>query len=209
MEFSTAVRGFHYYKTYWIPTENECLDCSHEKENPYDYFAITCKKDGMIVGHLPMEISHPTKCLLDRGARITATLTSTSYYASPLVQGGLEIPCLLKIFMPRTVKNTQIISMYEKMIETLYQEKDGRPVVGSILNCCEETEPRDSERKGTKRKRTVGKSSNEDKVSDNVVREKSANCGKDIRSFFKPVSKTKTVIKSKPSTAGGSIIVLD
>ena len=182
MEFSTAVRGFHYYKTYWIPTENECLDCSHEKENPYDYFAIkTCKKDGMIVGHLPMEISHPTKCLLDRGARITATLTSTSYYASPLAQGGLEIPCLLKIFMPRTVKNTQIISMYEKMIETLYQEKDGRPVVGSILNCCE--------RKGTKRKRTVGKSSNEDKVSDNVVREKSANCGKDIRSFSSPFLK--------------------
>ena len=117
MEFSTAVRGFHYYKTHWIPTENECLDCSHEKENPYDYFAITCKKDGMIVGHLPMEISHPTKCLLDRGARITATLTSTSYYASPLVQGGLEIPCLLKIFLPRKVKNTQIISMYEEMIE--------------------------------------------------------------------------------------------
>ena len=57
-------------------------------------------------------------------------------------------------------------------------------------------------------KRTVGKSSNVDKVSDNVVREKSASCGKDIRSFFKPVSK-KTVIKSKPSTAGGSIIVLD
>ena len=56
-------------------------------------------------------------------------------------------------------------------------------------------------------KRTVGKSSNVDKVSDNVVREKSASCGKDIRSFFKPVSKTK--IKSKPSTAGGSIIVLD
>ena len=105
MEFSTAVRGFHYYKTYWIPTENECLDCSHEKENPYDYFTIkTCKKDGMIVGHLPMEISHPTKYLLDRGARITATLTSTYYYTSPLVQGGLEIPCLLKIFMPPTVK---------------------------------------------------------------------------------------------------------
>ena len=75
------------------------------------------------------------------------------------------------------------------MIETLYQEKDGRPVVGSILNCCEETEPRDSERKGTKRKRTVGKSSNEDKVSDNVVREKSANCGKDIRSFSSPFLK--------------------
>ena len=64
----------------------------YEKDNPYDYFAIKTyqKADGKVVGHLPMEISRPTKYLLDRGARITATLTSTSYYASPLVQGGLE-----------------------------------------------------------------------------------------------------------------------
>ena len=67
MEFSTAVRGFHYYKKYWDPVESECLDYAHENENPYDYFAIkTCQKDGKIVGHLPMEISRPPKYLLDR-----------------------------------------------------------------------------------------------------------------------------------------------
>ena len=87
MEFSTAVRGFHYYEKYWDPVESECLKCAHEKENPYDHFTImTCQKDGKIVGPLPMEISQPTKYLLDRGPRITVTLPSTSYYAFLLVQ---------------------------------------------------------------------------------------------------------------------------
>ena len=66
VEFATTVRGIHYYKKYWNPVESECLDCAHEKENPYHYFAIkTCQKDGKIVGHLPVEISRPTKYLLD------------------------------------------------------------------------------------------------------------------------------------------------
>ena len=103
------------------------------------------KKDGKIVGHLPMEISRPTKHLLDRGTQITAMSTSTSYDASPLVPGGLEIPCGIKVYILCNVKNKQIISMYEEMIEVLYQEKNGRPVIGSILNCSETTEPADIE----------------------------------------------------------------
>ena len=51
------------------------------------------------------------------------------------------------------VKNKHIISIHEEMIEALYQEKDGRPVMGSILNCSETTEPADIERRGTKRTR--------------------------------------------------------
>ena len=146
MEFSTAVCGSHYYKKYWDLVENKCLHCAPEKENTYDYFAIKmCQKDGKIVGHLPLEISRLTTYLLDRGARVTATLTSTSYYAYSLVQGGLEIPCLIKVYMPRTVRNKQIIQMQDEMIDALYQEKDGRPVIGSIMNCSETTEPADIE----------------------------------------------------------------
>ena len=208
----SAERGSHYYKKYWDPVESECLDCAHEKENPYDYFAIkTCQKDGKIVVQLPIEISQPTKYLLDRGARITATLTSMSYSASPLVQGGLEIPCLIKVYMPRTVKKKtkkQIISMYEEMIEALYQEKDGRPVIGSILNCSETTEPADIERRGTKRTRNQTASlklktakPREDETGNTM------NLGKDIRTFFKPTaSKSK---KRKTSLDTESVIILD
>ena len=55
--------------------------------------------ESKIVGHLPREISRATKFLLDRGANVTARLSSTHYRRSPLFQGGLEIPCTVKGFL--------------------------------------------------------------------------------------------------------------
>ena len=52
-----------------------------------------------------MEISRVTKFLLDRGANVSAKLTSTHYRRSPLVQGGIEIPCVVTVSMPGTVIN--------------------------------------------------------------------------------------------------------
>ena len=49
-------------------------------------------------------------------------------------------------------KQTNHLNVRET-IEVLYQEKDGRPVIGSTLNCSETTEPADIERRGTKRTR--------------------------------------------------------
>lgn len=88
IEFLTGVRGFHCYKKYWQPAENEFLDCGREAENPYNYFAIKIyqKADEKIIGYLLMEIFWPTKYLLDRGKQITATLKRTSYYTFRLVQ---------------------------------------------------------------------------------------------------------------------------
>jgi len=70
--FSSAVRGFHVYRDIWNPSENEDLECFFERNNMFDPFAIkTCRKeDDITVGHLPREISHPTKFLLHHGAKI-------------------------------------------------------------------------------------------------------------------------------------------
>ena len=38
--FSAAVCGFHFYRRAWVPTESEKLKCAHEKNNPFDGFAI-------------------------------------------------------------------------------------------------------------------------------------------------------------------------
>ena len=80
--------------------KNETLQCYHESDNDFDLFAIKTCPDAefhpQLVGHLPLEISRFTKFLLDRGATITATLSSTHYRRVPLVQGGLEIPCVVK-----------------------------------------------------------------------------------------------------------------
>lgn len=134
-EYSSAVRGYHYYKRYWTPVESQTLDCQHEIDNPYDFFAIkiTDRQSGAIVGHLPMENSRATKYLLDRGARVVATLTSTNYCVSPLVQGGLEIPCLVNIFMPLTLKNKQLIDIYRNYIDVLYYEREESNIVGSFI----------------------------------------------------------------------------
>jgi len=96
-EFESAVRGFHYYKRYWSPRLEEELFCSHEEDN-VDVFAMKVTDlSGNIRGHLPQEIARITKFLLDRGARVSLILTSDRYRRSPLVQGGLEIPCLVKL----------------------------------------------------------------------------------------------------------------
>ena len=94
-EFDSAVRDYHYYRSYWSPQENEILKCYYASGNPFDIFAIkTCSnQDPRAVGHLPQEISHITKYLLERGTEIEAQLTSTQYRRSPITQGGLEIRC--------------------------------------------------------------------------------------------------------------------
>ena len=79
-EFMTAVRGYHYYKTYWNPVCNQTLYCSNEVGKLFDPFVIkVCKNDGEIVGHLSLEISRIMKFLLDRGFTATVHLTSAYY----------------------------------------------------------------------------------------------------------------------------------
>ena len=67
---------------------NEQLHCLQEPGNDYDFFSIkTCKLDKATLGHLPREISRPTKFLLDRGAEIVGEIESSHYRRHPLIQG--------------------------------------------------------------------------------------------------------------------------
>ena len=81
-------------------------------------FAIkTCRmNENKIVGHLPSEISHATKFLLEKGADVTQTY----YCRSPLLQGGLEIPCTIKVSFPATIKTDMFIGKYKEIVESLY-----------------------------------------------------------------------------------------
>ena len=80
-----------------------------------------CEKDiNEIVRHLPMEISRVTKFLLDRGANVSAKLTSTHYRRSPLVQGGIEVSCVVIVSMPDNVINQLLMERCKQLIETLY-----------------------------------------------------------------------------------------
>lgn len=197
-DFESAVRGYHYYKKYWQPEVNQILYLSHEKDNHFDSFAIKmCDVQGTIRGHLPMEISRVTKFLLDRGAKITATLRSTNYRRSPLVQGGLEIPCSVKVMMMPTQLNKRLVNRYKDLVEIFYFEPPDNDIIGSFLQ-------EDIAISNTASTRTTSNGEKSSKKKTKTIREKDEVAVKDIRSFFK---KTKTVKSTTACT--DSITILD
>ena len=88
-EFEVVVCGY-YYDGKWVSVENQELGCLHEVDNPDYYLTINSFESARvkIVGHIPMEMSRPTKFLLQRGAVIKATLSFTNCRKTLLVQDG-------------------------------------------------------------------------------------------------------------------------
>ena len=85
-----------------------------------------------IVGHLPREISRPTKFLLVKGAVIHAEISSVKYRHSPLVQGGLELLCKVFVSIPPTVLNKNLISRYKSFVASSYAEPPKEPELRSF-----------------------------------------------------------------------------
>ena len=110
--FNAGVRGFHVYKTNWKPQDGELLKCTHEEDHLYDIFSMkVCKSDSdKIVGHLPMETSRITKFIVDIVAKCTLKIRGMNYIRSPLVQGGLEVPCEVTITMIGSVVNHLLLT---------------------------------------------------------------------------------------------------
>ena len=141
--FSSAVMGFHVYKASWKPKEHELLECSHEKDNPYDSFSIKVFKPDSpaeIVGHLPMEISWITEFIIDRGAQVPAKIRGRHYRRSPLVQGGLEVPCEIKITMVGSIINHHLLVWYESLLKELYIEPKDEEIISTFLSIRNEHE---------------------------------------------------------------------
>ena len=140
VNYDCAVRVYHVYKRVWEPKEKQFLSCSHEENNIYNMFAIkTCLTDEnekeQIAGYLPVELSRFTKYLLDRGAVITAKLTSIHYRRSVLVQGVLEIPYQFKAEIIATEKNKRILAHYLDLVNKNYKDllPEKEIIVGTFL----------------------------------------------------------------------------
>ena len=134
IEYSAAVRGYHFYRKTWFPKFGEKLDCCFEQNNVFDCFAIMAcgKNGGKIVGHLPKEVSRITKFILDRGAVIAAEISSPHYRRSPLVQGGLEVPCKVKVITPPSF-NMNVLKKYEELVKELYVEPKHEDILGTFV----------------------------------------------------------------------------
>ena len=100
----------------------------------FDVFAIkTESKNGSAVGYLPKEVSRITRFILDQGAKVTATRTSTHFCCSLLVHGGLEIACKVTVKIPAAIKNHIILHRFKELVNDFYTEPTDEEILGSFL----------------------------------------------------------------------------
>ena len=79
-------------------------------------------------------MSRTTKFLMDHSARLTATLRTTYYRRSSLMQYGLEIPCSVVVYvMSSTVLSGKLIQRYTELVENFYIEPRDDGCVGSFI----------------------------------------------------------------------------
>ena len=73
---NSCVRGYHVYKDNWTAGIGEVLSCVREHGNREDLYAVTVKKEGSIVGHMPQAISCVCTILYENMATLlVATIT--------------------------------------------------------------------------------------------------------------------------------------
>ena len=109
-DFITGLCGFHVYRDIRKPSLNQFINFKQERNNRYDRFAVAGMTKllgtlaASIVGHMPRELRRFIWYAIERGTRITTTLVSTQAKDSPLVQGGLEIPVIIKVEWENEIK---------------------------------------------------------------------------------------------------------
>ena len=104
-EFYTGLRGFHVYSNTlsWKPYVGQKITFKREHNNPYHKSAVAGKvtlkgKIGLIVvGHVPRELSRHIWFSIGDGAKFEAEVHEEKPMASPLIQGGLEIPIQVSV----------------------------------------------------------------------------------------------------------------
>ena len=134
------------------------------------------------VGHLPKEISRVTKLFIGRVATVSVKLTGVHYRRSPLVQGGMEIPCRIKMQIPGTVSNLLAMERYKQLVAELYIDPKEEQILGSVL------EP-DSENQVAIEK--DGQNNPPGEKEPKQQRKQTGSGMKDIRSFFSLVQREK------------------
>lgn len=89
----SCIRGYHVYQH--DPFVGETLDCSREPTNIVDRYSVSVLRGDVVGGYLPKKVSKLCSLFLRRGGSISCDVTGRRRHSSDLIQGGLEIPCLL------------------------------------------------------------------------------------------------------------------
>ena len=70
---------------------------------------------------------------MDRSGKVTVTLTSEHYRRSPLVQGGMEIACLMRSSIPGTCVNLFVLERFKAIISENYTERKEETILGLFM----------------------------------------------------------------------------
>ena len=73
------------------------MTCTQDQTNVHDIYAVAVKKGTDIVGYVPRSISYLCYLFLERGGRLQCEITGRRRYSVDLPQGGLEVPCKIKV----------------------------------------------------------------------------------------------------------------
>ena len=115
IEFTCGVRGHNVYKTTWTPVLNEKLDCKKGKREEDKHSVGVFKKDGTLVGHIPIELSRLIDYFLE---------STEENFVSALVVGprkrevGLVVPAKFSAFTKdkriATIRSDEILKIKTK-----------------------------------------------------------------------------------------------
>ena len=113
----SCIQGYNVYKDIWNPFVSETLNSKRKVRNPQDPYAVSVKKVGNTIGHVPHVISCIYMLFLRCGSVIEVTVTGPWQYFHDLPQGGLELQCKYRF--------TGEMTLTEKAHKLLHDEYDG------------------------------------------------------------------------------------
>ena len=88
---------------------------------------------------------------MDRGAIVSAQLTSKHYRRSLIVQGWMEITCKVKVKIPGTCVNILLMKKYKKLVRHLYIEPKNEETLGSFFQTNETIDGVEAQKRKTNR----------------------------------------------------------
>ena len=75
-----------------------------------------------------------TNYLLGRHATVKDVITSSYYRRSPLFQDFIEIPCLVTVTMPGTIRNHLLLERCRELVTELYYEPKDENTIGNFVS---------------------------------------------------------------------------
>ena len=108
------IRGFHVYKSLWMPEIGQELSTVQETSNTHDRFAVAIRKGTLTTGHVPAEISKVCWFFLRHGGTIKCRVSTDRHRRSWLERSGLEVACEL-IFV---ADDQKLLKKLKKIVST-------------------------------------------------------------------------------------------